>query len=133
MLLGQDSSCAILREHLQKHGVRVELSTELVDLKQDESGVDATLVRAGVEEKLRVKYLIGAVGAKGDLPIQVFVLLVIERAYCACLGPVRKLVGINFVGETSEQRAVSAEVELAGLDDREVRARALSRLKLSIE
>ncbi|KZV68148.1 monooxygenase [Peniophora sp. CONT] len=98
ILLGQDASCAILRDHLKKTGVDVELSTELVDLEQDDSGVDVTLVRGGEEEKLRVKYLIGAVGAKG---------------------PVRKLVGINFVGETSEQRAVSGEVELSGLTDRD--------------
>ncbi|VDC02126.1 unnamed protein product [Peniophora sp. CBMAI 1063] len=97
ILLGQDTSCAILRDHLKKYGVKVELSTELVDLKQDESGVDVTLLHQGKEDKLRVKYLIGAVGAKG---------------------PVRKLVGINFVGETSEQRAVSGEVELSGLEDR---------------
>ncbi|VDC02127.1 unnamed protein product [Peniophora sp. CBMAI 1063] len=96
--LGQDTSCAILRQHLKKCGVEVELSTELVDLKQDESGVDVTLVHHGKdEEKLRVKYLVGAVGAKG---------------------PVRKLVGINFVGETREQRAVIGDVELSGLDDR---------------
>ncbi|KZV68147.1 hypothetical protein PENSPDRAFT_653480 [Peniophora sp. CONT] len=95
--LGQDSSCAILREHLKKFGVQVELSTELIDLKQDESGVDVTLLHDGLEEKLRVKYLIGAVGAKG---------------------PVRKLVGINFVGETREERAVIGDVELSGLDDR---------------
>ena len=63
--LGQDSSCAILRDHLKKYGVEVELSTELVDLKQDEAGVDVTLTRGGKEEKLRVKYLVGAVGAKG--------------------------------------------------------------------
>ena len=64
--LGQDSSCAILRDHLKKYGVEVELSTELVDLKQDEAGVDVTLTRGGKEEKLRVKYLVGAVGAKGS-------------------------------------------------------------------
>ena len=30
----------------------------------------------------------------------------------------RKLAGINFVGETSEERAVIGDVELTGLDDR---------------
>ena len=38
-------------------------------LKQDEGGVDATLLCNGREESLRVRYLIGAVGAKGDLSL----------------------------------------------------------------
>ncbi|KZV68142.1 hypothetical protein PENSPDRAFT_744267 [Peniophora sp. CONT] len=103
--LGQDSSCAILREHLEKCGVKVELSTELVDLKQDESGVDVTLMRNGNEEKLRVKV--------GSL-----IVIVLAHSAHSSAGPVRKLVGINFVGETREERAVIGDVELSGLDDR---------------
>ena len=62
--LGQDSNCAILREHLKKFGVEVELSTEMMNLKQDDDGVDVTLLRNGTEENMRVKYLIGALGER---------------------------------------------------------------------
>ncbi|CDO77544.1 hypothetical protein BN946_scf184912.g43 [Trametes cinnabarina] len=74
----------------------VELSTELVDFKQDAEGVTATLQKNGTErEEARVAYMIGADGAKGVT---------------------RKLMGATFEGRTVEgDGQVWADVELEGL------------------
>lgn len=74
-MLGQDSTCAILRMHLQKLGVSVELATELVGLQQDDAGVTATLKattpHGEQEENLRVSFVLGADGGKGSSRIVV--------------------------------------------------------------
>ncbi|VDB96152.1 unnamed protein product [Peniophora sp. CBMAI 1063] len=64
-LIQHDTNCAILRDHFKKYGVEVELSNVLIDLKHDESGADVALNYSGKERKLCIKYLVGAVGAKG--------------------------------------------------------------------
>lgn len=95
MTLGQDSNCAILRQHLKALGVEVETATELVTYKQDEGGVTATIKANEKEEKVTAKFLLGTDGARGGT---------------------RRTAGIQFVGETAEIRAVIGDVELSGFE-----------------
>ncbi|MEO6085776.1 MAG: FAD-dependent monooxygenase [Umezawaea sp.] len=86
----------ILRARLAELGGRVELATELVDFTQDDDGVTATLRHDGVDEVVRVDYLVGADGGRST---------------------VRKRAGIDFVGETDETiTAMLADVRVDGLD-----------------
>ncbi|VDB88577.1 unnamed protein product [Peniophora sp. CBMAI 1063] len=102
MTLGQDSNCAILRSHLSKFGVQVELSTEMVSFEQDDDSIIVTLKVNGAEEQtetVRAKFLVGADGAKG---------------------PTRRTAGINFVGATDmDIRAVIGDIELLNFDTEE--------------
>lgn len=56
LLITQYLTEGIFRDHLAKHGVHVELATELVALGQDADGVTVTLkkVDANGEEKTEV-------------------------------------------------------------------------------
>lgn len=65
LALGQDAACGVLRNHLKKYGVEVELETELVGFEQHNDHVTATLVKRQTTSVENVKYLIGADGAKG--------------------------------------------------------------------
>ncbi|MCS7475986.1 FAD-dependent monooxygenase [Umezawaea endophytica] len=86
----------ILRARLVELGGRVELATELVAFTQDADGVTATLRHDGVDEVVRVDYLVGADGGKST---------------------VRKQAGIEFVGDTDETiTAMLADVRVDGLD-----------------
>jgi flavin-dependent dehydrogenase len=78
--LGQEGHERILRAHLEKYGVKVELGTELVSFTQDNDKVDVVLkkVENGGEEKVSVKWLVGADGARSV---------------------VRKTLGLSFLGE----------------------------------
>jgi 2-polyprenyl-6-methoxyphenol hydroxylase-like FAD-dependent oxidoreductase len=97
-VLGQDSACAILQEHLKKYDVSVELATELVSLEQDDNGIMTSLKCAGKEEKLRVKYLVGADGAKSAS---------------------RKLAGMQLLGRSDKDTsALIMDAEINGLDRR---------------
>ncbi|KAI9067760.1 hypothetical protein FKP32DRAFT_1619747 [Trametes sanguinea] len=102
IMLGQYRLESIFRDHLAKHGVQVELATELVDFKQDERGVTATLKKNGTEVvEARVAYLVGADGAKGE--------------YRIVSAVTRKLIGATFVGQTrDEDGQVWADIELEG-------------------
>ncbi|MCE7002388.1 FAD-dependent monooxygenase [Kibdelosporangium philippinense] len=71
----------ILRERLAALGVRVELSTELLDFTQDAGGVTATLSTGTT----RARYLVGADGGHST---------------------VRKRLGIAFPGKTDESTAM---------------------------
>jgi 2-polyprenyl-6-methoxyphenol hydroxylase-like FAD-dependent oxidoreductase len=71
----------ILRERLAEFGARVELSTELIDFTQDDTGVTATLAADGRTERVRARYVVGADGGRST---------------------VRKRLGIAFPGETDE-------------------------------
>ena len=62
----------VLRDHLAKFGVHVELSTELVSLEQDNKGVTVALKKTGADgsetmESVRAAYVIGADGARGAI------------------------------------------------------------------
>ncbi|TFY75539.1 hypothetical protein EWM64_g8472 [Hericium alpestre] len=99
-LLGQDAACRILREHLKKYGIEVELSTELLNLQQDAEQVTATVMKRhdGEEahEQITAKYVVGADGAKGI---------------------VRKLVSLTFLGETRDAlHVLIGDVVATGVD-----------------
>jgi 2-polyprenyl-6-methoxyphenol hydroxylase-like FAD-dependent oxidoreductase len=66
----QDQTTARLRERLASLGVDIELGTELASLDQDDSSVTVKLVKhvgdATEEETLKVEYVVGADGARGQ-------------------------------------------------------------------
>ena len=68
MILGQSHAEDILREHLARFGVHVELNTELEDFEQGTEGVTAHLIKRDgereIKEVIKVEYLVGAEGAK---------------------------------------------------------------------
>ncbi|MFE2110530.1 FAD-dependent monooxygenase [Kitasatospora sp. NPDC059463] len=83
----------LLRERLAEHGVRVELATELVDLRQDGAGVEVRLADGG---RIAAEYLVACDGGRST---------------------VRKLLGIPFVGDGDpEPVMVCGDVEVEGLD-----------------
>ncbi|TFK73744.1 hypothetical protein BDN72DRAFT_875643 [Pluteus cervinus] len=89
LMLGQDAQEAILRAHLKQHGCEVELSTELLSFTQADDGVIATIAKrtgqSQVEETVKYSYLVGADGAHSR---------------------VRKMLGINFRGETKTAESI---------------------------
>ncbi|PCH36572.1 monooxygenase [Wolfiporia cocos MD-104 SS10] len=97
-LLGQANQEAVMREHLEKLGVRVELNTEFLSYEQHEDGVVAHLVRQLGEEKIpetvRCDWLVGADGARSV---------------------VRKQLGVTFLGETHSEHLIFGEIEVKGL------------------
>ncbi len=65
LLLPQSRTEAILGERLKELGVTIERNVEFTGLKQDESGVTATLRHAdGRDEEARCLYLVGCDGAR---------------------------------------------------------------------
>ncbi|KAK0463588.1 FAD binding domain-containing protein [Desarmillaria tabescens] len=85
LILGQDRHEAILRQHLAKYNVHVELSTELISFEQTEDHISATLSKTvdgkQVEETAEFKWLVGADGASSM---------------------VRKTLGLSFLGESRQ-------------------------------
>jgi 2-polyprenyl-6-methoxyphenol hydroxylase-like FAD-dependent oxidoreductase len=70
--LSQDALEEIMRTHLAKYGIMVELGTCLVALEQDTNCVTATITinRPGqteTRETVTADYLVGADGAKGNI------------------------------------------------------------------
>ncbi|MGC4093158.1 MAG: FAD-dependent monooxygenase [Polyangiaceae bacterium] len=95
-LIPQSRTDAILCERFLALGGRVDWGTELVNFVQDEAGVTAKLVRDGVEETLRARYLVGADGGRSS---------------------VRKHSGVSFAGDTFEtERTLIGDVSVSGLD-----------------
>ncbi|KAI0338365.1 hypothetical protein BDW22DRAFT_1432608 [Trametopsis cervina] len=100
-MLGQASYEEILRTHLHKYGVEVELGMELVSFRQDADGVKATVARHGQgttseEMIITTNWLVGAEGARSS---------------------VRKQLGFTYLGETRENlRVLLADAETSGLD-----------------
>lgn len=70
MLLGQHHTEEILRAHIAKYGIHVELGTELVGFEQDEDGVTVHLRKTALgqdtteAEDFRTPFLIAGDGAK---------------------------------------------------------------------
>lgn len=100
--LAQEHQESILRDHLAKYGVTVELGKGLVSLQQTSGSVVATLadfqdgVATSTEEVVTCKYLIGSDGARGIT---------------------RKLLGLTFEGETRDaDGGVWGDVDIKGLD-----------------
>ncbi|MGJ7610037.1 MULTISPECIES: FAD-dependent oxidoreductase [unclassified Variovorax] len=83
-----------MRERLAELGDRPEFGCELLGFSQDENGVTARLADAAGEEKLRVRFLVGADGGRSF---------------------VRHALDIGFPGKTLGVRAVVADVVLTGL------------------
>ncbi|KAI0777582.1 FAD binding domain-containing protein [Trametes elegans] len=100
LAIGQYLIEGIFRKHLATHGVQVELSTELVSLEQDPTGVTATVKTHGSDgadrtETIRAPYVIGADGARGVS---------------------RKQIGATFDGVNIDlDGAVWADVQVEGL------------------
>ncbi|KAH8110151.1 FAD binding domain-containing protein [Phellopilus nigrolimitatus] len=110
IMLGQWHHQAIFRKHIADLGGTVELGTTLVGIEQDESGATAEIVRtidgAEVKEKIKYTYIVGADGARST---------------------VRKVLGLNFVGETREEGMmyiVDARVEGINIEGPEGERRA---------
>ncbi|KAL0953955.1 hypothetical protein HGRIS_005116 [Hohenbuehelia grisea] len=85
VMIGQDTQTSILRSHLAKHGVNVELSTELRSFQQHPDHVAVTMSKIldGEEhsEDAQFKYIVGTDGAHSV---------------------VRKGLGLTFLGETRD-------------------------------
>ncbi|EKM55838.1 uncharacterized protein PHACADRAFT_209358 [Phanerochaete carnosa HHB-10118-sp] len=101
--LQQETLVRIFAAQLERHGVKVELSTGLVDLEQKEDRVIATTaifqdsLLTGNTELIECQYLVGADGAKGAT---------------------RKLLNLSFAGENRDaDGAVWGDVEIDGLDN----------------
>jgi len=92
LLLPQNETEQVLTEHLQSQGGVIEWQRELVQLTQDEQGVEAALRHPdGQEERVRVGSLVGCDGAHST---------------------VRHLLGLNFAGTTFEQSFAVGNVRL---------------------
>ncbi|KAK0188577.1 FAD binding domain-containing protein [Armillaria mellea] len=85
IIIGQDIHEEILRGHLTKYGVEVELGTELVSFEQSPDRVVSCVVKTRdgdrFEESIESQWIIGAEGAHSV---------------------VRKTLGLTFLGETRE-------------------------------
>jgi 2-polyprenyl-6-methoxyphenol hydroxylase-like FAD-dependent oxidoreductase len=77
VLLGQSSYEGILREHLAKFNIHVELGTELTHFEHDANGVTAHVLRhengEAYHETISAEWLVSAEGGKSKLPYFSFV------------------------------------------------------------
>ena len=69
----------VLRDHLARHGVHVELGTEPTSMEQDSDGVTVHLKKTDKDgnestETVRAAYVVGAGGAKGEFEEDVILL-----------------------------------------------------------
>ncbi|KZT07592.1 monooxygenase [Laetiporus sulphureus 93-53] len=97
--LGQARAEAILREHLEKLGNRVELGTELRSFEQSADRVTAQIVKKNedleVFETVTCRWLVGADGGKGV---------------------VRNQLGLTFLGQSLASEMVIGDIEVPGLN-----------------
>ncbi|KAL1747151.1 FAD binding domain-containing protein [Schizophyllum fasciatum] len=77
--VSQSNLEALLLRQLHKYGAKVEYSTTLQSLSQDEEKVVAVVMKDGAEEQIVANWLVGTDGARGST---------------------RKLLGVNYVGES---------------------------------
>ncbi|KZT07591.1 monooxygenase [Laetiporus sulphureus 93-53] len=98
-LIGQATTEAILRAHLEKFGHRVELGTELRGFEQSADGVTVQIARKEGEhetlETVTCRWLVGADGGKGV---------------------VRKQLGLTFLGESLQAELIIGDIEVGNLD-----------------
>ena len=92
LIMPQSGTERVLLELLARHGGAVERSTELIDFRQDEDGVVATVRRVDGDEEVRARYLVGCDGAHST---------------------VRKALGVSFAGMTYEEEFLLADVRLS--------------------
>jgi 2-polyprenyl-6-methoxyphenol hydroxylase-like FAD-dependent oxidoreductase len=97
MFVPQWHTEAVLRDELASYGVKVEWSTELLELAQDDSGVTASLsLPDGRIETIRAAYLVGGDGAAST---------------------VRKALGVSFVGGViPSSNWLIGDVQIDGLE-----------------
>ncbi|KPB77315.1 FAD-binding monooxygenase, PheA/TfdB family [Pseudomonas cannabina pv. alisalensis] len=85
----------VLRERLAESGIQVEWATEALDISQDGEGVSVQVASQGRTRTLRARYLVGTDGGKSF---------------------VRKQLGVNFAGSTSEEgRMIVGDLHVEGL------------------
>jgi FAD binding domain len=120
--LGQSTTEAILRSHLSRLDVTVELGTELVDFTQDTHKVTANLLKrdksgSSQNETLEVDWVIGADGARGYFFCSLYLMRYLQLIRRSNKGITQKHLGINFWRETLEKQAfLVVDVEMEGLD-----------------
>ncbi|KAH8823920.1 monooxygenase [Flagelloscypha sp. PMI_526] len=95
LLLWQSSHEEILRDHLLKHGVKVEWGTELTSFEQNEDVVTSQVsdITAGIEV-ITSQFLIGAEGSRSI---------------------VRKGLELSFLGEATVERVLAGHIEIKNL------------------
>jgi 2-polyprenyl-6-methoxyphenol hydroxylase-like FAD-dependent oxidoreductase len=92
LFVSQAETEALLGEHLAARGITIERGVELIEFETNAGGVDVMLRDgAGVEQRVRTKYLVGCDGAHSA---------------------VRKVAGIPFEGDAYEQSFMLGDVEL---------------------
>ncbi len=119
-IIGQSHNEAIVRSHLEKLGVHVELNTELVSFEQDANGVTAQVVKhdgsSDVPETVLASYVVGAEGARSKSPLIPHFPAVFSLRQLA--GVVRKQLGFTFEGETRPaNRILISDMEVTGISD----------------
>lgn len=96
MKVSQQQTEAALREHLESAGVQVELNCQLLDFRQNEAGVIASVQSEGSREAIQARYLVGCDGGHST---------------------VRKCAGIAFAGKTAEDEyGIVGNVSISGID-----------------
>ena len=69
-MIGQARNEAILRAHLMKYGVQVELGSELVEFEQSATSVTAHVLKrngaSDITEIISTPYLVGADSARSE-------------------------------------------------------------------
>ncbi|KAK1221080.1 hypothetical protein PQX77_016127 [Marasmius sp. AFHP31] len=97
LCLGQNNLERILREELERCGAVVEHGTELVTASQMEDSVHVKIMKNGVAERAEYSWMVGSDGARGII---------------------RKLLGLSFLGETSNTDNICVgDVLVEGLDN----------------
>ena len=71
VIISQFLTETVLRDHLARHGVHVELGTEPTSIDQDSDGVTVYLKKTDKDgnestETVRASYVVGADGARGE-------------------------------------------------------------------
>jgi 2-polyprenyl-6-methoxyphenol hydroxylase-like FAD-dependent oxidoreductase len=96
LMINQEHTEAVLREHLGSYGLHVELDCKLIGFTQNAERVVAQVTHAGQGEEIQTRYLVGCDGGRST---------------------VRKETGISFLGETwDEEHFLLANVSTSGLD-----------------
>lgn len=85
---------SLLLRQLDKYGVKIEYSTTLQSLSQDQDTVTAVVKKDGLMERIDAKWLVGADGARGSS---------------------RKMLGVSYLGESRPgEKIFIADVTVAG-------------------
>jgi len=95
LMIPQFRTEQVMRERLAEFGHEVEFGCELIGFAEEADRVTVRVERAGREERIRTRFLVGADGGRSF---------------------VRGELGIDFPGRTLGVRAIVADVALSGLD-----------------